>query len=347
VILTVCSAKGSPGVTTLASVLASAWPGQQRPMLLEADPAGGDLGMRLRTPQGNWLARDPGLPGLLIAAREGLAPERLPSFAQPTGLGFAAITAPWASEQALASVAGGWPRLAETAAAWPGLVIADAGRVTAASVSSEQTAERTAGHTALLRYSTVVLILTSGHTEGFLHAQERAGWLAGALGPGPSRQLRVAAAVRCRGGASGGATMIGELRAALNSPHAPPAARTVRVCGHVAEDTTTAGSLRDGAIPKRMDRTDLLRTGRAVADELIGFHPELATVGQPAPPAPTVPAGHPGRPGAPNGAASDHGQVSGVDTGVSGPTVALSQPNGAGDGTTPSPGDGRVGGERW
>jgi hypothetical protein len=343
VILSVCSAKGSPGVTTLASVLAAAWPGARRPVLLEADPAGGDLGMRLRTPQGQWLPREPGLPGLLIAAREGIPPERVALFAQPTSLGFSAITAAWASEQALASVAGGWPRVAEAAAAWPGLIIADAGRMTATSAAGEQMPERAAGHATLLRYSTVVLMLTTGDAEGFLHAQERAGWLAGALGPDPSGRLRMATAVRCRHRAA--ATTVGELRAALNSPHAPPAAHTVRVCGHVAGDPDTAASLREAAVPRRMSRTDLLRTGRAVADELIGFHPELATAGQPASLATSPPVGQAERPRTPVGAEWNPGQVSGVDTSVSGPTVVLGRRNSAAD-ASPD-GDRSAGGERW
>ena len=46
VIVSVCSDKGSPGVTTLATVLGLVWPGRRA--VVEADTAGSDLSFRLR-----------------------------------------------------------------------------------------------------------------------------------------------------------------------------------------------------------------------------------------------------------------------------------------------------------
>ena len=45
-IVSVCADKGSPGVTTLATVLGLVWPGQR--VVVEADTAGSDLSFRLR-----------------------------------------------------------------------------------------------------------------------------------------------------------------------------------------------------------------------------------------------------------------------------------------------------------
>ena len=45
-IVTVCSDKGSPGVTTLAVAIGLVWPVPR--LVLEADPAGGDLAFRMR-----------------------------------------------------------------------------------------------------------------------------------------------------------------------------------------------------------------------------------------------------------------------------------------------------------
>ena len=62
-IVTLCSDKGSPGVTTLAVALGLVWPVQR--LVLEADPAGGDLAFRMRQPGGGGpLGPDPsaGLP---------------------------------------------------------------------------------------------------------------------------------------------------------------------------------------------------------------------------------------------------------------------------------------------
>jgi hypothetical protein len=58
------SVKGSPGVTTLAVVLAATWPGEPA-TVVEADCAGGDVGGRC------WLSDSPGLASLATAARAG------------------------------------------------------------------------------------------------------------------------------------------------------------------------------------------------------------------------------------------------------------------------------------
>ena len=47
--IVLCGDKGSPGVTTTAVALASAWAGHA--IAVEANPAGGDLAIRLR-PEG-------------------------------------------------------------------------------------------------------------------------------------------------------------------------------------------------------------------------------------------------------------------------------------------------------
>jgi hypothetical protein len=63
-VVAVCSTKGSPGVTTLACALAASWPSTRRVVLVEADPAGGDLAVRF------GLHRRPGLTTLAIALRD-------------------------------------------------------------------------------------------------------------------------------------------------------------------------------------------------------------------------------------------------------------------------------------
>ena len=59
------SAKGSPGVTTTALLLAAVWPGGAT--LLEADPAGGDLRTQFSDPSGQPLRADRGVLSLLTA----------------------------------------------------------------------------------------------------------------------------------------------------------------------------------------------------------------------------------------------------------------------------------------
>ncbi|MGE0732377.1 MAG: hypothetical protein AB7O92_18145 [Acidimicrobiia bacterium] len=84
-VLTVVSAKGSPGATTIGLLLASAGDPVRLPLLLEADPAGGDLGAQLGT------LFEPGMATLVEEARwegEGIR-RRLDAFCRvlPTGAG--------------------------------------------------------------------------------------------------------------------------------------------------------------------------------------------------------------------------------------------------------------------
>ena len=90
------SVKGSPGVTTVALALASWWP---RPVVvLEADPAGGDLAVRLGLPE------DPGLVGLAAALRRHSQADLLEHYAQESPLGIPVVPAPAGARQSAASV---------------------------------------------------------------------------------------------------------------------------------------------------------------------------------------------------------------------------------------------------
>jgi hypothetical protein len=91
VIVTVCADKGSPGVSWTATVLGMVWPEER--VLLEADPSGGDAVVRLRTPEGQLLARQPALRGLAVDARSGNLPTSLLSYAHQTSLGVPVIPA--------------------------------------------------------------------------------------------------------------------------------------------------------------------------------------------------------------------------------------------------------------
>jgi hypothetical protein len=105
-IVALASVKGSPGVTTTALALASWWP---RPVVvMEADPAGGDLAARLGLPE------EPGLVGLAASLRrdlrggtpDGASIERYVQAAPlRTASGEASVvTAPAGSRQAAAAV---------------------------------------------------------------------------------------------------------------------------------------------------------------------------------------------------------------------------------------------------
>ena len=83
-----CSAHGSPGVTTTSVALVGVWPEGRRVLLVEADPWGGMLAARL------GLSDHPGLVSLAAAARHGLDEELVWRHAQQAADGVAVIVAP-------------------------------------------------------------------------------------------------------------------------------------------------------------------------------------------------------------------------------------------------------------
>ncbi|WP_409497269.1 chromosome partitioning protein [Amycolatopsis sp. cmx-11-12] len=130
-LITVCSLKGSPGVTTLATALGARWPAQENPIVVEADPAGGDLMARFRLPE------SPGLVSLAAAARGrgGSEPNLLAQHTQLLPGGLRVVLGPVGAEQARAALsvlAPGASSPMRRAADQPGItVIVDCGRVDA------------------------------------------------------------------------------------------------------------------------------------------------------------------------------------------------------------------------
>ncbi len=90
------SAKGSPGVTTLACCLGAIWPAERRVVLMEADPAGGDLSARF------LLGRDPGVMTLALSARSSNAGTvEIDSHVQQLPGGLEVLVGPPSSDSAL------------------------------------------------------------------------------------------------------------------------------------------------------------------------------------------------------------------------------------------------------
>src|SRR3954451_14652638 len=72
--LTVFGVKGSAGATTFALIAAALWP--EPAVLVEADPAGGDLALRLTGRNGQVLPRTPSVAGLAVEAAASAGSER-------------------------------------------------------------------------------------------------------------------------------------------------------------------------------------------------------------------------------------------------------------------------------
>lgn len=127
-LVTFCSVRGAPGVSTTALAVAAAWPVLDRSVLLEADPAGGVVSLR------TGIAAEPGLVSLGAAARHGVSLRDLWDHAQPLPGGASVVPGPVSTAVAArvlsisGAALGSW--LAERTDVD---VIADAGRLVAGS----------------------------------------------------------------------------------------------------------------------------------------------------------------------------------------------------------------------
>lgn len=126
-LVALCSLKGAPGVTTAALGLASGWPKRQLPVLVECDPAGGDLLARFR------LNMAPGLVTLAAAARRETQRGLLWQHTQRLPGGLNVVAAPAGAEQvcaALGQITGAGVPVLRGVSERPGtVVVADCGRV--------------------------------------------------------------------------------------------------------------------------------------------------------------------------------------------------------------------------
>jgi hypothetical protein len=123
-LIALASVKSSPGVTTAALALASAWKTEERRLLIEADPSGGDLGPWLGLPA------DSGLAGLAAAVRHGHEAGLAWRHARELVGGTHLITAPAGAEQAAACVTAlAAAELPQELAARPEPALADCGRL--------------------------------------------------------------------------------------------------------------------------------------------------------------------------------------------------------------------------
>lgn len=263
-ILGVCSDKRSPGVTTAAVALSVMWPSER--VLLEADPSGGDLALRLHDERGERLGSDGGVTSLAADAREGLPGGAVVRYAQPTSLGFPVLLAPLSAE-GFEPMARLWPQIAAAARAWQGTVIADLGRLQLRHASSPVAAAATG-----------VLLLTRADTgEDLFHVRQRAHELAARLGQGPHGRSPLAVAVVCP--ARGASDRVGQVQQALASQ---ATTSTIPVAPFLAEDRRAVDELRAGVLTKRLLGSDLLKSAKELAGTLTAWFPEL--VGMSAPP---------------------------------------------------------------
>ncbi|HEX2894532.1 MAG TPA: hypothetical protein VHO29_11065 [Marmoricola sp.] len=158
-LISIMSAKGAPGATTTSMLLANLWPGPS--ILVDADPLGGDVALRLPGEHGP-LDLNQGLMSLLPAARRGLEPQTVVAHAQVALGGQHVLAGVPGPEQAVAA-APLWPSLAQAFARVPGIdVFADLGQV-----SSRST------HLAMVESSAALLCVYRPTAWSAIHTRRR------------------------------------------------------------------------------------------------------------------------------------------------------------------------------
>ena len=249
-LIAIAADKGSPGVTTAAMALATAWP---RPVLLaECDPAGGDLAYRMPAEGGGRLDTQRGLLSLAIAARRGLSPHQVWEHAQQLPGGLPVLTGVSTAEQG-AGLDRLWrPVGVALSRVRDADVIADCGRIGVDGPLYDLLAEA----------SFVVLVMRASLGE-VVRLRERAAAVA-ACGqrrgqPGPAVGVIAIAGQRDFSGT------VAELSRALNQGQGRGA---VRLLGGLAYEPKSAAALsgeRGGSLSKSL----LIRSARDIAARVI------------------------------------------------------------------------------
>ncbi len=158
-LVAVCSFKGSPGTTTTALSLAARWPGGGRAVLVECDPAGGDLLARFR------LETSPGLVSLAAAVRRSADPQVLWQHVQELPGGLPVVVGPPSAEQATAAlgeIAANVGALRLTADERDAVVVADCGRIDAGSPAA-----------AVVRQADVTVLVARATDDALAHVATR------------------------------------------------------------------------------------------------------------------------------------------------------------------------------
>ncbi|KAA1427207.1 hypothetical protein [Nocardioides antri] len=167
------SAKGSPGVSTVAAALAACWPSPA--VLADVDPSGGDVMWRLRARTGGPLDPDRGLLSLGAAVRRGAARAELAEHLQQSALGVDVLVG-LASPDQLAGLGAAWGQLPAVFAKHRTDVLVDCGRVVPGSSAMP-----------VLAGADVVVLVVRPDISGTAHLRERLRSLratAGIGGPG-------------------------------------------------------------------------------------------------------------------------------------------------------------------
>ncbi|MCX6398395.1 MAG: hypothetical protein NTX33_00495 [Propionibacteriales bacterium] len=250
-LIAIGSAKGSPGATSLALLLAAVWP---RPaVLLEADPSGGDLAYRCKAAHGGAPYSDRGIVRLAAAVRSGGENDgdALLNQAQLLAVGVNLVQGVESSTQGR-GLAGLWPSIANACKGASVDVIADLGRIdqTSATMPIAQAADAT-------------VMLATARLDSAMHLVHRVPEVAAAIS-GVRAVPRIVPVV-----IGPDSTSVSD-RAAIDT-WLERAGVPLTPTQSVPVDDAALARLERGERPEgRMSRTLLVRAGRALAGSLVG-----------------------------------------------------------------------------
>ena len=259
-LVTVCADKGSPGATTVALALAAGWSAPA--VVVEADPYGGDLGIRLRTSTGSALPEAPTVLTLATAARSSQDPDLVLRHAQRLNDQLSVVPGHLVAEQV-----GGvreWSPLAACLARSSTPVVADIGRAHAGSSLLPVAA---AAH--------AVVVVARADTSAVIRLRERLVRLIPAVAAVRGGPLRVCPVLvtPSRHGEADAHDVARILRAS-------PAGALVSSVGFLAMDAGAVSRLEAGEDPGgRLARTALMRSARVLARQIRDEERVAAVVG--------------------------------------------------------------------
>lgn len=235
------AAKGSPGVTTSAVVLAGVWPGD--PILADLDPAGGDIALRYRDATGAPLDPDRGLLSLGAAVRRGNTEVLVTDHVQQISGGLDVLVGVSSPSQ-VQGLGPTWQHLAGALRSVPGRdVIADCGRLMPGSATVP-----------VLQNADAVLMIARPTLEGLSHLRERIREVM-QLGSYVPVGVALIASYRER-------RTIPDVQAVLDQAGLP-----ARVLGVFAEDEKAAYAVQIGD-SRRARQSLLLRSATSITDGL-------------------------------------------------------------------------------
>ena len=257
-LISVMSAKGAPGATTTSMLLANLWPAPS--ILVDADPLGGDVALRLPGEHGP-LDPNQGLMSLLPSARRGLEPQTVVAHAQ-TALGGQQVLAGLPGPEQAVAAAPLWSSLAQAFARVPGVdVFADVGQVSSR-----------APHLAMLENAAALLCVYRPTAWSAIHTRRRLESLEDQL-----RDRRVRVGIACV------ATPADASDVAAAAQSITTGLSWVTDYGVVADDPDTVVIYEGGEV-FRPERSLLARSGHTLARRLyadlapVVAAPEVAAV---------------------------------------------------------------------